>query len=134
MSPILNHLPDLPGDVAPIPVDPVDLWFNDIRLDNYLKDRITHIEIIDLGEYEGSSSSASGTSHTYYGLFTHPIASIELVDPDALFRDDHLQPVYTDLPGRTGGKPMNSQNYLTYPGYDADIPGDLQEQESSSSA
>ena len=131
MSPI-NYIPDT-EQPDPIPIDSADVWDNDIRLDNYLKDRISHLDIVDWGIISGGSSSSAGSiMETYYGGFVHPIASIEMVDPDPLFADDHSQVIYTDLPGKMGGPVMNEDNYLTYPGAGREIPGAPESSSSSS--
>jgi len=122
MSPI-HYIPDNEHP-NPIPIPSNDVWENDIRLDNYLKDRIPHLDIVDWGTITGGSSSSAGSiEETYYGRFYHPIANIEMVDPDPLFADDHTQVVYTDLPGKMGGPVMDDENYLTYPGAGSYIPG-----------
>lgn len=134
--PPIYYIPDLETDVDPIPIDPSDIWLNDIRLDNYLKDRITHIEIIDLSSVINGSSSSSSSGAifaTYYEEeFYHPIASIELVEPEEIFAIDHSRVIYVDLPGRIGGPVMTDCNYLTYPGANQDIPGCDEDSSSSS--
>ena len=109
----------------PIPIPPEDVWDNDIRLSEYLKARITHLDIVDWGIISGGSSSSAGSiMETYYeSMFVHPIATIEMVDPEQIFADDHDEIIYTDLPGKMGGPVMNEDNYLTYPGAGREIPG-----------
>jgi len=68
-------------------------------------------EMIYDNSLAGSSSSANSDN--------------EKIHPEKAFVDDKNQPVYIDLPGKTGGPVMNEDNYLTYSGAGKDIPGDL---------
>jgi len=66
MSPIY-YIPDR-EQPSPMPIPPEDVWDNDIRLDDYLKNRISHLDIVDWGIISGGSSSSAGAiSETYYG-------------------------------------------------------------------
>ena len=121
----INHTPDYEGSLVPIPIDLINIWENDIRMDNRLKLGVEYVGLVDISDGGGASSSSSGSGPlpTYNGGYYHPIASIEFIEPETIFETNHNQNVYTELPGRMGGPVMNENNYLTYPGANGYVPG-----------
>jgi hypothetical protein len=121
----ISYIPNFDGDVEAIIIDPVNVLENDIRLDLRLRDRVAHVGIIDVDGVEGGPSSSSSTESTptYYEGFPHPIAVVDIIDPEAIYTDDHAKKLNSGLPGSSKGVAIDEYNHLTHSASNEEEPG-----------
>jgi len=75
---MIPHIPDYESNVDPLPIDPADVWDNDIRIDKLMHMEMTHLEI-DSNYGEVGSSSSSDDYYYNNPDLKHPIAQVIVV-------------------------------------------------------